>query len=196
MYYKFLSLVIPAVVFSQVAQAEPVSISKAAELALHRVERLVTLSKIDEGFLLKFKSLSIKAVPNSDDETRFISVIEQIPGADGTKNIVEIFQNEDGKGIKHNVKEGTVATVGPVWGQKDPVSLAEEASHYILEGHVTKPELIPYYNNLTGFTLEQGKNSTDETVAVVDYASTASTKILRVRVKLSGEFDSAEFIGE
>src|SRR5574343_34783 len=83
---------------NQVAFAEAVSLAKAAELACHRIERLVTLRKIDEKFLNRFYSLEILALPQggtSDPAFKILS--SQFPGPDGNSNKIELFMDLNGK---------------------------------------------------------------------------------------------------
>ncbi len=181
--------------FGNTALAHEVSNAKAAELSLHRVERLVILRKIEEGFETKARNLALSLIPHDDEaEPSFQATVSQWPGTDGTQRSVEIVMNAEGKTLKHTVVAGAEPANAPVWPDKDAVTLAENALHYVIEGAVTKPEVVPFNENLTGFTLSQETNAEGAAGAVVDFRSSADARVLRVRVKADGTFDSAELI--
>lgn len=43
-----------------------IRLAKAAELAAHRIDRLVTLSKIDAGFLNRLEKIEVNKIENAD----------------------------------------------------------------------------------------------------------------------------------
>ncbi len=172
--------------------------AKAAELALHRVERLVILKKIEEGFQYKVKSFTLELVPHqNEEEPSFKATLFQYPPKDPNQKpkAVTIRLDEEGKPIKEPpfVEGDGEADGAPQWPDKDPVTLAESALHYVLEGSVTKPELGPYHEGITEFTVTQEINQASEAVAVVDFKA-KDQPILRVRIKMDASFDSSEFI--
>ena len=179
------------------SQAAQITNAKAAELSLHRIERLVILKKIEESFQSKVKSLSLVLLPHQDPtEASFKATIFQYPATDGSQKSIDIILNEDGKAIGQTVNAGGEALGAPTWPDpnKDPVTLAENSLHYILEGAVTKPELLPYFNGLTSFAITQETNSEGIIHAVVDIGAGPENPILRIRIKTNGDYESAEFL--
>jgi hypothetical protein len=177
------------------AHAETVTQAKAAELALHRVERLVVLKKIEESFETKIKNLRLELVSHSTpDAPSYKVTILQYPGADGKQKALELMMNEEGKALTSNVLPGSDAVNSPTWPDKDPVTLCENSLHYVLEGASTKPELVPFFQKLTSFSLSEGTNAAGEKVAVVDMRTNDRDPILKVKMKMDGTFDSAEFV--
>src|SRR5438105_2992967 len=80
------------------AHAHGVTLVKAAELSLHRVERLVILNKLDAGFQTLIKGLSVVELAHqTEEDPSFKTVITQYAGNDGTAKSVEIVLDEEGR---------------------------------------------------------------------------------------------------
>lgn len=187
--------VLVSLVYSNPVHAHGVANSKAAELSLHRLERLVILKKIEESYQNKIKGIKLELIPHREEtEPGFKSTILQYPGTDGTQMSLEVILDGAGKAIKHTAVKGTEAQDVVTWPDKDAATLCENALHYVQDNAATKPELVPYNQNLTELSLSPGTNSSGASVAVVDIQAGAQAAILRVRMKLDGTFDSAEFI--
>lgn len=177
------------------AQAHSVSVAKATELSLHRIERLVILKKIEEAFQSKFLSLQMVVLSHSNEtEPVFKSTVFQYPASDGTQKSVDIVMNGDGKALSYTVNAGGNAQGEPTWPDKDPVTLTENALHYVIDGSATKPDLVPYNDALSSLQITQGTNQAGEKVAVVDVRSSSVTPTLRIKILTTGDFYSAEFI--
>lgn len=148
----FQALVVSVILASSTppAYAAQVTIAKAAELGCHRIERLVTLQKIDAAFLDKFYAFRIEKLTQSkpsDPAFRFRSY--QAMASDGSSRQVEILMDAKGKGTSHQVIEGSEGNA-PVWPKTDPVTLMEYALHYVLENGPSKAEVAPFYNEQIG----------------------------------------------
>ncbi len=183
--------------------AEEISNVKAAELALHRIERLVILRKIDESYQSKFKGLTLTLLEqtNPAEDPRFEVIAEQYPAADGTKNKLELLLDNNGKALRHAVIAGGAAEGAPTWPDKDPVTLAENALHYVIENTPAQPqipagELLPFQRALTAFTVTSDSDAGGQQWAVVDIASSETRRVLRVNVKIDGTFGSALLLPE
>lgn len=174
-------------------EAAGVTLGKVAELGCHRLERLVTLGKIDESFLTKLNSLQVtKLNPTKPTDPSFKVVATQYTGADGSANQVELMMDVNGKGIAQVLKAGAVAQNAPVWSEKDSVSLIENSLHYISES--TNPEVKPFFTGLTSLKLRQVKNDRGENMARVDMLSKDSAKSLEITMKEDGTVESANTI--
>ena len=184
--------------------AEEISQAKAAELSLHRMERLVTLENIDKSFVKDFRALKVAVLEKKDPaDPRFYILAEQYAAEDGTKNELELWFNPDAPDRRKqwppfNVKSGGSATGAPQWPveEKDAVTLAENASHYILDNWQTKEELKLYNEKLVSLSLTQVVRETGEIIAQVDFeVSDKDAPILRVFIKAQdGGFDSAVLV--
>lgn len=176
------------------AQAAKIALAKAAELGVHRVERLVTLKKIDETFLSKFQSVEIVSLTQSaPTDPAFKATASQVPGPDGTQSIVEIFLDGAGKALSNTVKMGTEATTAPRWPEKDPVTLTENALHVVLDG-VNDPKIKPYYLGFKSLVLSQDRDAAGLTIARFKMRSNDADKVLEVVLKTDGTLISKEII--
>lgn len=187
----FLTLTVLLSGFS--ASAQTISLAKAAELVCHRIERLVTLKRIDAKFLNQFYALQIEALPPSTPTApAFRVVVSQLPGPDGKFNQIQLLLDASGKADPNVVvTNGTDATQVPIWPDKDPVTLAENSLHYVLDSVATKPALQPYFESIKSLTLSQVKDPSGQILAKAEITSKLTTTVLQVFVKADGNFSSA-----
>lgn len=184
-----------SLIYADTVQAQSVTRAKLAELSLHRLERLVILKKIEGTFQSKVQSLRLESIPHqTETEASFKSTILQYPGSDGTQKTLEVIMDEAGKAIKNTIAQGADAQGAFEWPDKDATTLCENALHYVQDNVLNKPELLQYDQKFSVFSLAQGTNSSGAIVAVVDIQAGPEVPILRVRMKVDGTFDSAEFI--
>lgn len=168
-----------------------VSTAKVAELSAHRIDRLVTLNKIDSGFLKKLDKIEVTKVENAAP-VAFKSVVSQTKPATGSPLQVEILFDHDGKPLSFKALAGGAAGSDPQWTEKDAGSLVENALHYVLENSAL-PMVAPYFSSLTSFTLNKGTLNGKPVVDGV-LASSAQAQKLHVYLKLDGTFISAEVL--
>ena len=177
------------------AFADPVTLAKAAELALHRVERLVILKKIEDSFQSKPKTLKVVAIAHqTPDDPAYKASILELPGADGTQKSVDIIMNEAGKAISFVVNAGTESASPPLWANIDATTLCENSLHYVLDNESTKAELVPYYVGLSQLSIAPGTNAAGAAVAVIEMVISQTAPILRIRMNLDGTLDSSEIV--
>lgn len=192
----FLSLV-SCFVFSisllPAAEMAGASLGKIAELGCHRLERLVTLGKIEESFLTKINTLQVtKLDPKTPNEPSFKITVTQYPGADGSAKSVEMMMDKTGKGVSQTIKEGASPLNAPVWSDKDSATLLEDSFHYILESN--NPDAKPFLSGLKIVTLKQVKNEQGQTMARVLMSSSDTSKILEINLKEDGTIESTNTI--
>lgn len=174
-------------------EASGVTLGKVAELGCHRLERLVTLGKIDESFLTKLNSLQVtKLSPTKPTDPSFSVVATQYTGADGSANQIELMMDANGKGIAQTLKAGAVSQNAPEWSDKDAVSLIENSLHYISES--TSSEVKLFITGLTSLKLRQVKNDRGEKMARVDMQSKDSGKSLEITMREDGTVESANTV--
>ncbi len=190
---KLLSKIILGIFcLNQVAFAEAISLAKAAELACHRIERLVTLKKIEENFLNRFYSLEAQALPQEEaSDPAFKILVAQFPGLEGNSNKIELLMDLNGKTLSHKVIPGPQSEGFPIWPDKDPVTLSENSLHYVLEGWVTNPALIPFFKGLKSLRLTQVKDSQGKILARSEMHSSEMNEVLEVFVGTDGNFHSS-----
>ena len=178
---------------TNVAQAASISLAKAAELGVHRVERLVTLKKIEEPFVGKFQSVEIEALSASKPtDPAFKVTVAQYAGPDGKQSRVEILLDGAGKALSHTVIAGTEATSAPRWPEKDPVTITEAAMHVVLEGK-NDAKLKPYFDGFKSLELSQDRDASGQTIARAKMKAKNVAKVLEVTLKTDGTVISSQF---
>ncbi len=181
-----------AISFSSAVQAATIPKSKAAELAIHRIERLVTLNKIEENFVHHFNGISIVSIEHANPvDPAFKASGNQVPGADGKSHVVEILLNETGKALSQSVIVGSDSANPPTWPNLDAVALAENSMHYLLDNAATKPELQPFYTDFVSLMLTQADSSSGSKISRATILSSATNQILEIELNLDGSFVSA-----
>lgn len=188
--FSFIVLTMNVLSATETAAVTP---GKVAELGCHRLERLVTLGKINETFLTKLQSLQIiKLEPAKPTDPSFKVVASQYAGLDGTANSVEMMMDANGKAIAQTLKAGADAQNSPVWSDKDAATLVENSLHYIAEAN--NPEAVPFFTGLTSLKLKQVKNAQGEKIARVEMLSKDSAKTFEINLKEDGTVESANTI--
>lgn len=195
---KFLTLTGSLLLAGSLAIAAPtsstVTTAKAAELALHRVGRLVSLKKIDANFVNKFESVEVVGVQNQDP-VRFKAVVSQNQPATGKPLQIELTFDEKGKALGFQPIPGGVAGPNTSWTGKDPVTLGEGAFHAYLEHLEHYPELAPFNTGFTNLTIIQGDLNGELVVRALIKSSETKDK-LAIFQKLNGDFISREIVSE
>lgn len=192
----FLGLVIAA--FAGQLKADPIPLAKAAELALHRIEKLVILEKIAPSYQSKFFKLSIESlVQQKAEDPAFRNLEEQYPGDDATlpPSTLEIIQNADGKALSNKAADSKESTVAPTWPDKDPVTLCENGLHWIEETDFKKnPEIEPFFNDLKDFRIVQIADADHEkkVLALVTYSANKTKDLLHITLNEGGEIVKTE----
>lgn len=164
--------------------------AKAAELSAHRIDRLVTLGKIDQSFLYKFDKLEI-TVANQPPVYYKVTVSQTKP-IEGSPLQLEISFDDDGKPISYQVSAGGAAGPDIGWSAKDAVSLAENALHYVLENN-SDQKIALFDRALSSFSLTKVQLNGQE-VAQGQMTSSLTSEKLNVYLTLDGTFISAEIV--
>ena len=95
-----------------------VSKAKVTELASHRIDRLVTLNKIDSSFLNRLSKLEVSIVENQNPV--FYQVIAtQNPNAAGNPLRMALLFDEDGKPLSFQVFPHGSVGEDQQWPDKD-----------------------------------------------------------------------------
>lgn len=176
------------------AFAEAISLSKAAELSCHRIERLVTLKKIDESFMNNLGTVSVTAQKQAQPtDPAFKVMISLYPGADGKSAQLQLLMDDQGKTLSFNVIAGPVSANPPKWQDKDSVTLAENSLHYVLDGWQTSnPNVKPFFTDMKSLRLSQIVDASGQTLSKTEFLSNLVTTTLEVYLKLDGTFVSAQ----
>ena len=168
-----------------------VSQAKIIELSAHRIDRLVTLGKIDASFLRNLEKIEVSVVQNQAP-AYYKARISQTPPAQGQPMQLDIAFDDDGKPLTFQVIDGGTIGTNSDWVEKDAGSLAEYSLHYVLE-NTANPKIALFNDGASVFTLSKGTLN-GQVVARGQLTSTLTTEKLNVYQKLDGTFISAEVI--
>lgn len=174
--------------------APAVSRARAAELALHRIENLVILKKIQPTHVARMRSLSLSVLNRkTDEEPAFLATAIQFPATDGSASAVQIPLKVDGKALKQIETLGSEPVAAPLWPNVDAVTLAENALH-CLQGEkldnqrpdlCVSSEIAAYGSEFSSLVLTQFNGSTGP-IAIIDIRATHANPVLRIRLKADG----------
>ena len=172
------------------AQAHITNVT-AAELAMHRTEKLISLKKIEADFGTKLKGVVLTNYnPGNTTDPYFKATVYQYPAQDGTAKAVEIYLDHMGKALSFNVVTGGAASGYPTWTGKDPITLIETALHFIENNADSIKDLVPYRDGLRTYYIVPAKDANNKDVAMVSVTIDNSTKVLKVLVNLDGKFNA------
>lgn len=164
---------------------------EAAELSLHRAERLIDLGKIDETYSGNFHSLAFEVLPGPvvAGQAQYRIVHQQVPNSDGTANKLELLEDSDGKPVPNDFKttEGSPSSNPPQWPDKIATELTEEPLHAITR--LNKDEYQDFIKNLATITLFQTKAPDGTLRALVVVTARGTTDTLETLVLENGKLD-------
>ena len=168
-----------------------VSSAKAIELSAHRIDRLVSLGKIDAAFLKKLEKIELVVVSNEAPAFYKIKASQTKP-SQGNPLQLEIAMDVNGKTLSYQVVAAGVAGADPGFTDKDAASLTENALHYVLE-NTNQGKVAMFDKGASSFVLS--KQTLDGvTVVLGQLTSTLTTEKLNIYLKLDGTFIKAEVV--
>lgn len=169
---------------------ETVAITKAVELGVHRIERLVTLRKIDPMFINSLYAM--KAERTNDPAMPFKVYGFAQPDANNQASTISMSSDPTGKVLSHNLSAIFQPANPAQWPEADSATLMEDALHFVLEGWVRNPEVKPYYLGLKEITLTPRQDQNGKMIAEFSVSSEGETKVLWIKLKTDGTFISYE----
>ncbi len=165
--------------------------AKIAELSVHRIERLVTLNKIDPSFMKNTARVDVADVENQAP-VAFKVMVSQTQPATGNPLQIAMTFDKDGKPLAFQSVDGGTAGPDSAWPGVDSVALAQNAVHYLLD-NPTDATAAPFYDDLG--SLELSKTTLNGQDAAVAHMTTMDgSKQLNVYLKLDGTLIKAEAI--
>lgn len=168
--------------------AEPINAIKAAELASHRIERLVLQKKIDKSYLAKFQKMIVAPVSNDPSGAAYSATAYQTAPtvADGLPLSLTILLDASGMVLKYTVNEGGTNGADVNWTEKDPVALTEAALHYLIDHQNSAEELKLFASNFQSLSLEQVSKD-GSAVAELKVSNDINSSQLVLTLDLSGK---------
>lgn len=187
-------LILAIATFSLNVMAEDIPPVKAAELACHRVDRLVVLKKIDKSYLSKFQTLQLVELPSNDPSGgKYQVTANQTAPHHGNPLSVSVLIDPTGKVLKHQVYE--TGSLGPeiAWPGKDPISLAEAGLHYVLDEHLKNEQLRPFAMDFQSLVLLQKPYGSGKLAEMTLFSSTTTAKLI-LKLDLNGKLLQKEVV--
>lgn len=186
-------LLLSALMMSGVAFAHDeipgvIAISKATELAVHRIERLVTLKKIDAVFQTAL--VGLRAESSTENGATYKTYGYVSPGADGKSLTITLWMDNQGKTLAYNVTQAQAPANPFAWPVKDSVTLMEEGLHFVLEGWVQNPEVKAFYLGLKSISLMPAQDAQGNLIAQFKVTSDDDARTLTINLKADGTFVS------
>lgn len=168
--------------------AEPINAIKAAELACHRIERLVLQKKIDKSYLVKFQKMTVVPVSNDPSGAAYAATAYQNAPtvADGLPLSLTILLDASGMVLKYVINEGGTNGADVAWSEKDPVALTEAGLHYLIDHQNSEEELKLFASNFQSLTIEQ-VSANGSTVAELKVSNDINSSKLVLTLDLSGK---------
>jgi hypothetical protein len=170
--------------------AETVTPAKIAELTAHRIDRLVSLKKIDTSFNTRTESILISTEGLAP--VAYKALVSQTKPAEGEPLQLEIYFDAAAKPLSFKVIPGGVTGIDPQWPDKDAVSLLEYSLHEILE-NAADEQVGPFYAGLTSVTLSEDTMH-NMPAAKIQVTSSLTTKKLNIYLMPDGSFMSSEVV--
>ncbi len=168
------------------APAETIAIAKAAELAVHRIERLVTLKKIDPMFRDALVGLTAEVTTLSGASFKIVGLTA--PAVNGVNGRIELWLDAQGKTLSFNVVSAVVPAQPFPWPSKDASTLLEEGLHFVLEGWVTHSEVKAFETDLSSILLKPVTSAEGDLMAEFEVRSTLDTRLLTITLRADGTF--------
>lgn len=162
----------------------------AGELALHRIEKLVQLKRIEEAYITNFQNVTAEVLTqNQPTDPAFRTVVSQTR-ANNTDlpSKVTMLHNADGKVLSHTVAAGANG-VALNWPGKNSLELSESAFHYIEEHSMHHTELAPFDVGFKDLTVTQ-ETRNGKLVAVILLTSSQSEQYAEIVVGTDGVVQS------
>lgn len=177
---------------ANVAVAAPAANLTAAELAVHRVDKLILLKKVDSAFKTKLRSVEVVNLQNGGaGKPTFQIVISQEGDAGAMAPMLTIVSDESGKPLSNSVMAGKAATRPTVWTAKDPGTLIEIASHHVEHLAGSDKKIAQFIKPLKAIRIMQGTLS-GKLVARVEFIANGVKEKLTMFLALDGTLISTE----
>ncbi len=165
------------------------SAAKVAELAVHRIDRLVALNKIDASFLKNTVKVEIAEVA-SQTPVAYTALVSQAMPAKGERLSVTMSFDKDAKPLAFQVLPGGVAGPDSNWPELDSVTLIENALHYILD-NVKDAKVAVFYEEMGSLELSKAVLN-GQNVALAQIWTMDGADQLKIYLKLDGTLISTE----
>lgn len=162
--------------------------AKIAELASHRIGRLVDTRKIEESYVKNFGSIEVNALPHSNKPTdpAYSVVVGQPSNEEGKSKEISMSFDMAGKFISSKVLS-TQGSRTVTWPELDPLELVEASLHFVTEATNTTVDIQPYNKGFKKLTIRQKKADDGSIQAVIQISANNLDKLLEITMSAGGD---------
>lgn len=162
--------------------------AKIAEIAAHRIGRLVDTRKIDESFVKNIASIEITNLLHTTKPTdpSFNVLVSQPSDEEGKSKEVLMSFDSTGKFISNKI----VSNQGSrtiTWPGLDTLELIEISLHFVTEATNTTVDITPFNKNLKKLTLKQKVSEDGSIIALIVLSTSNSDKQLEISMSTGGD---------
>lgn len=188
---KFLSAIMIfltcSLAFAQHDHGGSVTNAKAAEIASHRVGRLVDTGKVAESFLTNMNQVTVVSLPHQNaGEPAFQVNVKQAPNSAGKQSDLKLVLDMKGKFLSHKIEAEVSGSAAAEWPESPVSELVETALHYVTEQNPTGIDMKPFNQSMKSMTVVQKKASDGSIQAAMLIESSSTSKKLEVTLSSSG----------
>jgi hypothetical protein len=128
---KTLVVLLSSLFASTIAFADELP-AAVAELAVHKIEKLVLTKKIEKTYGTNLQTISLEPLTQSaPTDPAYKTTGFQVPAEDQTKKGIELLMDKDGKTLSYSLISGGDSKDPTQWPQKNSISLIENALHCV-----------------------------------------------------------------
>lgn len=162
--------------------------AKIAEIAAHRIGRLVDTRKIEESYVKNIGSIEVTNLPHSSKPTdpAFNVLVAQPSNDEGKSKEVVMSFDSAGKFISNKVLS-TQGSRTVSWPALDPLELIELSLHYVTEATNTTVDFTPFNKNMKKLTIKQKVAQDGSVQAVIVLSANIIAKQLEITMSAGGD---------
>ena len=179
---------VATLVASSACWAAPVSKAKVAELAAHRIDRLVTLGKIDPNFSSRMEKIEVTDINNGAAVYNARVYQTQPSNTDALR--IDLSFDKDGKALAYKPVAGGATGPDPQWPDKDANSMTENCLHYVID-NAADAKVKPFNDSFVDDTLIKGDLG-GKIVGRCQVRSSATKSVLTVYLNPDGSLNSTD----
>lgn len=162
--------------------------AKIAELAAHRIGRLVDTRKIEESYVKNLGNVEVIVLPHSNKPTdpAYNVVVSQPANDDGKSKEISMAFDMAGKFLSNKVLS-TQGSRTVVWPDLDPLELIEISLHFVTETTNTTVDIKPYNKDFKKLSIKQKQADDGSIQAVILISANGVGKQLEITMSAGGD---------
>lgn len=169
--------------------------AKIAEIAAHRIGRLVDTRKIEESYVKNIGSIEVTNLPHSSKPTdlAFNVLVAQPANDEGKSKEVSMSFDSAGKFISNKILSAQGSRVTS-WPNLDPLELIELSLHFVTEATNTTVDITPFNKNMKKLILKQKLADDGSVQAIIVLTANNIDKQLEITMSARGDLLSYAII--